>query len=98
MPRQSVHFEATLDEDVFGPVKCLQMFAAQNVLPDYFIIERNTALGSRTVAIRFNDVSDLQNIARVFAKIVTLPSLRNWRCPTGQFSGDPRFSNVSLNL
>lgn len=71
--------EAHFTADVFGPVKCLQLFAALNVLPDRFLIERMDENNTWRVHIIFCETSDAERIRRVLAKIAALPTAMDVR-------------------
>ena len=84
MPGDGVHFEVLFDhDDVFGPVKCLQLIAALNLIPDWFSLERGQAPGQQRVEVRFGAAADRGRIVRIFGKISTLSSAGEWRSLSG---------------
>ena len=62
-------------EDVFGPVKALQLFAAINVLPDNYEISRARNRQGWTVTLT---VKLTRRVERVLSNIRSLPALQTY--------------------
>lgn len=63
-----------MSDETFGPVRCIQFFAALNILPDRVLIQRCHADHGVRVHIGFDGVQDASVLNRIFSKIVAMPS------------------------